>query len=237
MLTINKGIGGRLSIYRILIADDDSSIRDLLSETLAHDFQVIAVENGEEAYLAAKRERPDLIILDVQMPVRDGIWATAQIRSDEATRHIPVLILSSRRTVEEKLEAYDVGADDYLEKPFTMAELRAKVQAKIRRLEERRPKNLELGNLKLSPSKMEVEVEGKAYGLSVLEVGLLSYFLQNVDTVLPRREILVHVWKDVSVSDRTVDAHIVSLRRKIADFDHEIVTVYGAGYALRKKSL
>ena len=97
------------------------------------------------------------------------------------------------------------------------------------------PKELKKGNLTLFVERLEVDAGGTRVPLSVLETRLLAYFLMHADDVLPRKLILTHVWRDVNVSDRTVDAHIVGLRRKIADFDHEIATVYGAGYALRPK--
>lgn len=221
---------------KVLVVDDDSETREVIDLALNETFEVLQAKDGEEAFQTAVTERPDLIILDVNMPGKDGLWACAQLRGDGRTKHIPVLILSSRREVEEKLQAYSVGADDYLEKPFTMPELKAKVAAKARRIEEKRPKELRHGNLSLYMERMEVEVEGRRSPLSVLETRLLAYFLQNPDAVLARRQILTSVWKDVNVSDRTVDAHIVGLRRKIETFDHEIATVYGAGYALRPKN-
>lgn len=221
--------------FKVLVVDDDPETRDVIDLALRDSFEVLHAQDGEQAYQVATESRPQLVILDVNMPGRDGIWACSALRSDERTKHIPVLILSSRRELEQKLEAYSVGADDYLEKPFTMPELKAKVAAKTRRLEESMPKELRRGNLTLFVERLEVEVAGRRSALSVLETRLLAYFLAHADDVLPRKQILTHVWKDVNVSDRTVDAHIVGLRRKIFDFDHEIATVYGAGYALRPK--
>lgn len=221
--------------FKVLVVDDDPETRDVIDLALRDSFEVLHAQDGEQAYEVATASRPQLVILDVNMPGRDGIWACSALRTDDRTKHIPVLILSSRRELEQKLEAYSVGADDYLEKPFTMPELKAKVAAKTRRLEESMPKELRRGNLTLFVERLEVEVAGRRSALSVLETRLLAYFLAHADDVLPRKQILTHVWKDVNVSDRTVDAHIVGLRRKISDFDHEIATVYGAGYALRPK--
>lgn len=221
--------------FKILVVDDDPETRDVIASALANEDEVLQARDGQEAFEIAIKAKPDLVILDVNMPGKDGLWACRELRTDVRTKHIPVLILSSRREVEQKLEAYEVGADDYLEKPFTMPELKAKVSAKLRRLEEKMPKKLAHGNLTLMVDQMEFLVGPSRGSLSVLECKLLAYFLQNADKVLSRREILTHVWKDVNVSDRTVDAHIVSLRRKIQEFDHEIATVYGAGYAVRPK--
>lgn len=221
--------------FTILVIDDDHDAREAIDLALKEQFRILHAREGEEGYNVAKAERPQLVILDINMPGRDGIWACQQLRTDEQTRPIPVVILSARHTLEQKLEAYSVGADDYLEKPFTMSELKAKVAAKIRRLEEGQPKELKKGNLTLFVDRMEADVSGRRITLSVLEANLLAYFLRHADDVLPRKQILSHVWKNVNVSDRTVDAHIVGLRRKVAEFDYEITTVYGAGYALRPK--
>lgn len=223
--------------FKVLVVDDDPATREVIEAALSGDYEVCQASDGEAAFQMSIENKPDLVLLDVNMPGRNGIWACSQLRTDSRTAHIPVLILSSRRELGDKLEAYAVGADDYLEKPFTMPELKAKVAAKTRRLEEKRPKEFKKGNLVLYVDRMEADVGGKRAALSVLETRLLSYFLANPDSVLPRRQILTHVWKDVNVSDRTVDAHIVGLRRKISDFDHEIATIYGAGYALRPKSV
>ncbi|MBX2986519.1 MAG: response regulator transcription factor [Bdellovibrionaceae bacterium] len=221
--------------FLVLIVDDDKETREVLEMALSPDYRILHAADGEEAVGLARANRPDIVILDMNMPRKDGLWACEQLRSNDGTRHIPILVLSSRRELEQKLEAYSVGADDYLEKPFTMSELKAKVAAKTRRLEERLPKEIAKGNLVLFLERMEAMVEGRRCPLSVLETRLLAYFLMNPDEVHPRRQILTSVWKDVNVSDRTVDAHIVGLRRKIAGFDHEIVTVYGAGYSLKPK--
>lgn len=221
--------------FKILVVDDDPETREVLTAALESDDEVLQASDGQEAFETAIKSKPDLVILDVNMPGRDGLWACRELRTDSRTKHIAVLILSARRETEEKLEAYRVGADDYLEKPFTMPELKAKVSAKLRRIEEKMPKRLNHGNLVLMVDQMEFMIGVQRGALSVLECKLLAYFLQNADKVLSRREILTHVWKDVNVSDRTVDAHIVSLRRKIQDFDHEIATVYGAGYAVRPR--
>lgn len=223
--------------FKILVVDDEAETREVLVDALGASDDVMQAADGQEAFDVAVREMPDLIILDVNMPGRDGFWACKELRSDSRTKHVPVLILSSRSELEQKLEAYNVGADDYLEKPFTMPELKAKVAAKLRRLEEKTPKELRYGNLVLHAERMEVVAgAGAPESLSVLENRLLTFFLQNPERVLTRDEILTHVWKNVAVSSRTVDAHIVSLRRKIQDFDHEIATIYGAGYAVRRKA-
>jgi DNA-binding response OmpR family regulator len=221
--------------FTILIVDDDADTREILDLALRDDYGILLARDGEEAVALSLSDRPDLVILDVNMPGRDGLWACAQLRTDDRTKHIPVVILSSRRELGEKLEAYSVGADDYLEKPFTMPELKAKVTAKLRRLDELMPQEMRIGNLNLFVDRFEVDVAGRKTSLSALETRLLAYFIQNPDRVLPRDQILAHVWKDVNVSARTVDAHIVGLRRKIDGFDHEIATVYGAGYALRDR--
>lgn len=222
--------------YQILLIDDDHEIQDALQSALSNEFEILTGNDGEEGVRQADSHAPDLVILDINMPGKNGIWACEQLRSSQRTRHIPIIVLSSGRDIDQKLAAYSVGADDYLEKPFTFAELRAKIDAKIRRIEEKIPREIARGNLTLFMARMEVEVDGRRVSLSVLENRLLAYFLTNPDEVLPRQQILMNVWKNVNVSDRTVDAHIVSLRRKITGFDHEIVTVYGAGYSLRPKA-
>lgn len=222
--------------FQILLVDDDIEIHSALKDALAADYHLDHAHNGDEALRFIQGKSPDLVVLDVNMPVKDGIWTCQELRNSATTKHIPILMLSARTEVEHKLEAYSVGADDYLEKPFTLAELKAKIKVKMRRLEEKKPRDIQRGNLKLHMNRMEVEVEGQRIPLSVLETRLLAYFLMNPDTVLPRNQILNDVWKSVNVSDRTVDAHIVGLRRKISDFEEEIVTVYGAGYSLRPKA-
>lgn len=222
--------------FQILLVDDDLEIHSALTDALANDYALEHAHNGDEAMRFIQGKAPDLVVLDVNMPVKDGIWTCQELRNSAATKHIPILVLSARKEVEQKLEAYSVGADDYLEKPFTVAELKAKIQVKMRRLEEKKPREITRGNLKLHVSRMEAEIGTQRIPLSVLESRLLAYFLMNPDTVLPRNQILTDVWKSVNVSDRTVDAHIVGLRRKISDFEEEIVTVYGAGYSLRPKA-
>lgn len=221
--------------WRILIVDDEQETREVLVKALEEHYEILPAADAQEAVKKAGEEHPDLVVLDLNLPDRDGLWVCAQLRQEARTKHIPILILSSRTGLSEKLEAYSVGADDYLEKPFTMPELRAKVEAKMRRLKESKPEEWVRGNITLKPDRLEVECAGKSETLSVLESKLMMYFMQHPDVVLPRAQILEQVWGDVNVSDRTIDTHVVSLRRKLTAADHEIVTIYGAGYALKPR--
>lgn len=220
----------------VLIVEDDPQTLDVLVQALQDDYLTIAAMSAEEAVNRAREQVPDLVILDLNLPDRDGLWVCSELRRHMRTKHIPVFILSSRRELHEKLEAYSVGADDFLEKPFTMPEFRAKVGAKMRRLDEKRPRFLEFGNLVLKVDSLELCCQDQCEKLSALETRLMTYFMENPGVALPRQQILERVWEDVNVSGRTVDTHVVSLRRKSQNSNVEIVTIYGAGYMLKIKS-
>jgi DNA-binding response OmpR family regulator len=192
--------------------------------------------DGDEGICVARELQPDLILLDIAMPKMDGIAVCESLRSHQATRHIPIIMLTAASDVDHRVKSYMTGADDFLAKPFRPKELVARVLSKIRRIEERTEKDesLECGNLVLDVKSMEARVEGKPIELSVLEFNLLKCFVQNKDRVMSRERILETVWRNSVVSDRTVDTHIVSLRKKLAGFDHVLGTIYGAGYILKK---
>lgn len=220
---------------KVLIIDDEVENRLLLQETLSKHFDVIEAGDGEEGVRMAKQNQPDLILLDINMPKMDGISACEVLRIHEATRHIPVIMLSALDNEEHRTRAFMKGADDFLGKPFTIKELIARVSSKVRRLEEaaRRGGSMSCGNLTLDSQRLEVKISDRLVPLSVLEFCLLKYMVENKEIVLSRQRILEAVWRDTIVTDRTVDAHIACLRKKLGGFDYQITTVYGAGYALK----
>lgn len=221
---------------KVLIIDDEPDNRELIDHILNDKFKVLSAQDGEEGLRVARSELPDLILLDITMPKLDGIAVCEALRSNEATRHIPIIMLTASSDVDHRIKSYMTGADDFLSKPFRPQELVARVVSKIRRVEERVGKEevIDCGNLKLDLKKLEVSIDGKVVVLSVLEFNLLKCFVQNKDRVMSRERILEAVWRDSVVSDRTVDTHIVSLRKKLNGFDHSISTIYGAGYVLKK---
>lgn len=223
---------------KVLIIDDEPDNRELIDHILSDKFRVLSAQDGEEGLRVARSELPDLILLDITMPKLDGIAVCEALRSNEATRHIPIIMLTASSDVDHRIKSYMTGADDFLSKPFRPQELVARVVSKIRRVEERVGKEevIDCGNLKLDLKKLEVTIDGKVIVLSVLEFNLLKCFVQNKDRVMSRERILEAVWRDSVVSDRTVDTHIVSLRKKLSGFDHSISTIYGAGYVLKKAS-
>lgn len=223
---------------KVLIVDDEADNRDLVDQILSEKFEVVTAADGEEGLRMARAELPDLILLDITMPKLDGISVCETLRTNEATKHIPIIMLTASSDVDHRIQSFMTGADDFVPKPFRPKELVARVQSKIRRIEERSGKDemLTVGNLTLNMKKLEATVSGKALQLSVLEFNLLKCFVQNKDRVMSRERILESVWRDSVVSDRTVDTHIVSLRKKLEGFDHVIATVYGAGYILKKEN-
>jgi len=222
---------------RVLVIDDEADNRELIEQVLAEQFAVLSAGDGEEGLRFARAEHPDLIILDIAMPKLDGFAVCEALRSNLATRDIPIIMLTVAADVDDRIRSFMSGADDFVPKPFRPKELLARVQSKVRRLEEREGKDevIECGNLVLDTKRLDAAINGRSLGLSVLEFNLLKCFVQNKDRVMSRETILQSVWRDAVVSDRTVDTHIVSLRRRLENFDHMIATIYGAGYILKRE--
>ncbi len=222
---------------KVLVIDDEPENRELIEQILIGKFQVYLAADGEEGVTVARREQPDLILLDITMPKLDGIAACEALRSNEATRHIPIIMVTASGDIDNRIKAFLTGVDDFLAKPFSPKELVARVNSKIRRVDEKDNKQevLQCGNLNLDLHKLEAKINGNLIALSVLEFSLLKYLVLNRNRVLSREKILEAVWRDAVVSDRTVDTHMVSLRKKLIGFDHLLTTVYGAGYILKKE--
>lgn len=221
---------------RILVIDDDPGILDFIEELLSFRFQILKAADVSTGLQLADAGKPDLIILDLGLEKESGHDLCRALRARPETKHIPILIYTGSDDIENVTKAFDFGADDYVIKSARPRELVARVVAKIRRLEEQvdEPDVVTCGNLTLNAARLEATVENKTIPLSVLEFNLLRFFVLNKDRVVSRQQILEGVWKDAVVSNRTIDTHMVYLRKKLAGFSHSLATVYGAGYILRE---
>jgi len=227
-----------LAVKKLLLIDDEEDSLFLLKKVIGDHYSLAFAPNAEEGIKAARTVQPDLILLDLVMPGTDGVAACHALRSNEATRHIPVVMLTGDNSEEQRIRSFEVGADDFISKPFKVKELVARIKSKLRRLEERNGGDaLVCGNLTMNLRNLEVTLEGKLVPLSVLEFNLLRFFVQNPERLVSREKILEAVWRDSVVSFRTVDTHMVSLRKKLKGFDHTIATIYSAGYVLKKSSV
>ncbi len=222
---------------RILVIDDDPEILDFLDDLLSFRFHILKASDASTGLQLANSDKPDLIILDLGLPNKQsGHDICRVLRKRPETKHIPILIYTGADDIENLTEAFALGADDYVVKSARPRELVARVVAKIRRLEEQtdETEKITCGNLILNAGRLEATVDGKTVPLSVLEFNLLRFFVQNKDRVVSRDQILKGVWKGAVVSNRTIDTHMVYLRKKLSGFSHSLATVYGAGYILRK---
>lgn len=221
---------------KILLIDDDLDHRVPLQGLLEMEgYEVLAASDGEEGFRMARSELPDLVLLDIRMPKVDGIEACRMLRSNEATRSIRIIMLTADDSPETRIRAFNLGADDYVARPFRFEELLARIRSKLRRVEElSQPQRvLTCGNLYLDLDRMEAKVGQQPVTLSVLEFDLLSFLLKNRERVLSRQKILEAVWRDSVVTERTIDTHVALLRKKLTGFDHRITTIYGAGYSIK----
>lgn len=226
----------------ILVVDDEQSIVDLLQYNLEKNgYEVVTAHTGEEAITLAHRVHPDLAVLDICMPGGiDGLEVCGRLRHELGT---PVILLTARDSEIDKIVGLEVGADDYVTKPFSPRELVARVKSVLRRAKS--PTNapaarLQFGNLILDPLKREVRVENETVNLTAKEFCLLEYLMRNAGIALSRHAILDHVWGyDFYGDPRTVDVHIRRLREKV-DADPQgaryIVTVPGVGYKFSTES-
>ncbi len=220
----------------VLIIEDDLANREMMESILCERFDILQAADGEEGVRVARQGLPDVILLDLGIPKVDGFRVCEDLRKSESTRHIPVIMVTGSDDVEKRVAAFSMGADDFIAKPFRATELVARIQSKVRRLEEAggTADMMRCGNLSLYLQRFEASINDQAITLSVLEFNLLKYFVKNPNRVISRDELLDTVWGDAVVGERTVDTHMVSLRKRLVGFDHTIATVYSAGYILKK---
>ena len=220
---------------RVLLVEDDSKLAALVRRGLTENGSVADVASrGEDALWMARAHEYDAIVLDVMLPGIDGFETCAELRA--AGVWAPVLMLTARDAVEDRVAGLDAGADDYLTKPFSLAELRARLRALVRRGSVERPTILEVGDLRLDPATQQVWRGGTELRLSSKEYALLELFMRRPGQVLSRFELLEHGW-DIGYDNRSnvITVYIRYLREKIdRPFGrHALETVHGAGYRLR----
>jgi DNA-binding response OmpR family regulator len=224
---------------RILIIEDDVSILSGLRDVLTFkSYEVLTAEDGETGYAAAVKEKPDLIILDIMIPKMDGFALCKKLRAEGHST--PILMLTARGEEPDKVRGLDIGADDYVTKPFSLPELLARVRALLRRIPERAPKgppeSLKIGDVSLNFKKYEAQKGDTVVSLSPKEFAILGYLASRAGEVVTRDELLDEVWGyDLFPTTRTVDNHIAQLRSKIEKNPAEpryLITVHGIGYKL-----
>lgn len=218
---------------QLLVIDDELDICEILQFNLtAAGYQVDTALSGSEAL---KKDIPhyDLLLLDVMMPGMSGFELAAQLKQDDSTAGIPIIFLTALGSEEDKLHGFDLGADDYIAKPFSVRELLARVKAVLSRTSSHQLVSRELcyEGLKMDLANRTVTVDGKAVQLTKTEYELLKLFLENRGKVFTRQDVLYKVWpSDVVVTDRTVDVNITRMRKKIGRYSSCIVTRHGFGY-------
>lgn len=217
----------------VYIVEDDLDIREMESYALTNSgLEVCACNDGSELFAALQERVPDLILLDIMLPGDDGLTILKQLRSDSRTEEIPILMVTAKTTELDKVRGLDMGADDYLTKPFGIMELVSRVKALLRRTS-RRSAALEYEGIVLDDDRHSVTVAGEAVELTYKEYELLKFLLQNKGNVVSRSRLMDAVWGFAFAGEtRTVDMHIKTLRKKLGESGSLIVTVRNVGYRL-----
>jgi two-component system phosphate regulon response regulator OmpR len=225
---------------RVLLVDDDEKLRRLLKEYLeGYEFQVFMLADGEAVMNSIRKESPEIVILDIMLPGKDGLEVLKEIR---AASHVPVIMLTAKGEEADRVVGLELGADDYLSKPFSPRELLARIKAVLRRLEpgmrpsveESEGLRLEAGNLVLDKARQTLVMEGKEVALSSTEYRVLKVLMENPNRVLSRDQIMTLAQgKDFMAFDRSIDVHISKLRAKLESdprSPQRIKTIWGSGY-------
>ncbi len=219
-------------MQKILVADDEERIRDIIKQYL--DFEGFAsyeAPDGDMAYEMAREENFDLILLDIMMPRSDGITTLRRIREFS---QVPIILLTAKGEEYDKIFGFDLGADDYVVKPFSPKELMSRIKAVLKRVDKPEVKTNDsyiYKTLEVNKKSYELRIDGQKITVTPKEFELLLYFISNKDTVVTRDEILNKIWGfDFYGDSRTVDTHIKMLRSNLAQYRGLIKTVWGVGY-------
>ena len=222
-----------MSQQKLLIVDDERDIREALEAIFSGDYDVHFAEDGLEALDRVHEVKPDLVLLDIMMPRMDGFQTCLRLRKDTATSHIPVIFLTTKSEPQTESFGLELGADDFIVKPFNIQVLRARVK---RRMNgggaQATGETTRLGDFTVFWDRQEACCEDEKVFLTTKEINLLRMFVQNPQRVLSREAILERVWSDTFITDRTIDSHVKELRKKIPPLVRLLKTIYGAGYKL-----
>ena len=221
----------------IYCVEDDDSIRELMVYALrASNLEAEGFCDSQELFQALEQNHPDLITLDIMLPGMDGIEILKKLRSNPATERIPVIMASAKGTEYDKVLGLDLGADDYLAKPFSMIEMVSRIRAVLRRTKPAEKKNLRLGDLELDPDAHTATSQGCQLELTYKEFELLRLFMTHPGRVYSRDLLLEKIWgADYFGETRTVDVHIGTLRTKLGPCGDYIRTVRGVGYRMEER--
>lgn len=226
---------------RILVVDDEEDILELLKYNLNREgYKVVSASSGEKCLQKAASEKPDLIVLDLMLPGIDGLEVTKILKSDSKTLHIPIIMLTAKGEEADIVAGLELGADDYITKPFSPRILIARVRAVIRRKDKSKKDNdletIQIHNILINPRKREILAKNKPIDLTFTEFQILYYLAKRPGWVFTRFQIVDAVrGDDYPVTDRSVDVQIVGLRKKLGLCGKYIETVRGVGYRFREK--
>ena len=221
----------------IFCVEDDSNIRELVVYTLeTTGFQARGFEEGKSFLEALALETPDLILMDIMLPGEDGISLLKRLKNSSKTRDIPVIMVTAKGAEYDKVKGLDLGADDYVTKPFGMMELVSRIKAVLRRSGAAKKKAEDIivsGNLEINTKKHEVKADREVVGLTLKEYELLKRLMENPNIVMTRDFLLEEIWGyDFDGETRTVDVHIRTLRQKLGKCGERVETVRGVGYRI-----
>ena len=224
---------------KILIIEDEKDIRDLLQHYLKKEgYDVQVAEDGDFGLRKLAKERYDLVLLDLMLPRMDGLEVCRVLRSQAQTANLPVIMLTAKGEETDRIVGLELGADDYITKPFSPREVVARVKAIFRRVEKPKAKEVkhEYGGISLDPLRYEVSYKGKVQSLTSKEFKLLEFLLGNQGRVLSRDILLNEIWGyDFFGTTRTVDVHVAHLRQKFPVLNRSLVSIKGLGYKLQEE--
>ena len=222
----------------IWCVEDDASIRDIEVYALSSTgFEAKGFEDGTSFWDALQEAQPDLVVLDVMLPGVNGVELLKRMKTSEIFQDIPVIMATAKGTEYDKIQSLDIGADDYLVKPFGIMEMVSRVKAVLRRCKRAQPSNiLCVEGLVLNPGEHTVTVDGERIALTYKEYELLHLFLTQPGIAFSREQLLAQVWNSEYLGEtRTVDMHVRTLRQKLGNYSHLIETVRNVGYRMEAK--
>lgn len=223
----------------ITIVDDEEDILELLSVNLKKNgYNVQTYGNASDLFKQINKKIPDLMILDIMLPDMDGYDICKKVKNDPVLKSVPIIMLSAKSEETDKIIGLELGADDYVTKPFSPKELVARVKAVLRRTETKaalKETSAADGRIKLNKEEFNIIVDGKKIDVTNTEFKLLELLMSKKGFVFSREKILDYIWEDKDIFDRTIDVHIRHLRKKLGKFGSVIKNIHGVGYKIEDK--